>query len=267
MDSLNQKRTIYTCYTCHMEQRRDVWRRCLMGEPVSVERKRDFFSLYVSGRRDVQDDILKTIKADLPRTFPNVNWVQEHAYDIEILLVMYAAIHKGDSYLQGFNYHMTILYNVFCGSEHAFADTWWCFSKVIGLIRPLIPDFNITWFHWSRQHWTNNLYTRIRKSRPQLHSIIEPHKEEFSALVTCKWFMIWFAQTVPWDDIFELWDILIKTPPQHLLRMYMLITHQILIEVAPTITYRWAHEPTNVLHALLSVHVKGIQRMAAKITL
>lgn len=248
-----------------MEQRREIWRRQLMGGPAAITRKRQLFELYATSRRDIPEDLLKIIRRDLPRTFPKVPWVAEHALDIELLLVMYAAIQKGDSYLQGFNYHMTILYHVFHGTKHAFADTWWCFSRVIGLIRPLMPDFNITWFHWSRRHWTKDLFSQIRRSRPQLHSIIEPLEEEFSTLVTCKWFMIWFAQTVPWEDIFELWDIFIQLPPQHLIRIYMLLTHEILKEVAPTITYRWSQEPCNVLHALLSVRVKGIQKMATRV--
>lgn len=247
-----------------MEQRRTIWRRRLMGGDESVNRKRELFDLYVQSRIDIPDDLLRVIRRDMPRTFPRVHWVSEHSKEIEKLLVIYAAVHKGDSYLQGFNYHMTIIYNVFHDTEHAYADTWWCFTRVIGLIRPLMPDFNITWFHWSRRHWTKDLFDHIRKTRPQLHSIIEPHKEEFSTLVTCKWFMLWFAQTVPWEDIFELWDIFIQLPPQHLLRVYMQLTHEILKEIAPTITYKWSRDPSNVLHALLSVHVRNIQKMATR---
>lgn len=248
-----------------MEQRQTIWRRHLMGHPDTIERKRQLFCQYIQDRRDVPADVLHIIQRDLPRTFPNVPWVSEHAKDIESLLTMYAAVHKGDSYLQGFNYHMTILYHVFEGTEHALADTWWCFARVIGLVRPLMPDFNLTWFHWCRRHWTNDLFDRIRKSRPQLHSILNHQHEQFSTLVTCKWFFLWFAQTVPWTDIFELWDILIQLPPKHLLRIYMLLTHEILKEVAPTITYKWSQDPTNVLHALLSVQVRGIQKMATKV--
>ena len=248
-----------------MDERRKQWRCRLMGGPKSIARKREVFDTYVRDRRDISDDILRTIQRDMPRTYPKVEWVSEHLADIESLLIAYAAVQKGDSYLQGFNYHMTILYHVFQGTEHAFADTWWCFARIVGLIRPLIPDFNTTWFQWARRHWTDDLFKRIRRSRPYLHSIIETHKEHFSTLVTCKWFMLWFAQTVPWTDIFELWDIFIQVPPKHLLKTYTLITHEILKEAAPTITYSYSNDPANVLHALLSIRVKGIQKMAARI--
>lgn len=248
-----------------MEQRRTIWRRCLMGNDTTVSKKRELYQVYARHRRDIPDDLLRIIQRDLPRTFPEVPWVADHSANIESLLVMYAAIHKGDSYLQGFNYHMTILYHVFEGSEHAMADTWWCFSRVIGLVRPLMPDFNITWFHWCRRHWTEDLFRRLRRSRPQLHSILDNQQEHFSTLVTCKWFFLWFAQTVPWQDIFDLWDILIQAPPRELLRIYMLLSHEILKEVAPTITYKWSQDPSNVLHALLSVNVRGIHLMAKKV--
>ena len=32
--------------------------------------------------------------------------------------------------------------------------------------------------------------------------------ETFSALVTVKWFMIWFTQSVAWSEILFLWDFL-----------------------------------------------------------
>jgi len=248
-----------------MQRRQTVWRQRLMGSAEAVTRKRELFSMYVKGRCDVPEDTLRIIQRDLPRTFPKISWVADNVIEIEMLLTAYAAVHKGDSYLQGFNYHMTILYHVFHGTEHALADTWWCFSRVIGLIRPLIPDFNTNWFQWCRRQWTEDLFRRLRQTRPQLHSILEPEEENFSTLVTCKWFMLWFAQTVPWEDIFELWDIFIQLPPQDLLRIYMLLTHEILKEVAPTLTYRCSHEPCSILHVLLSVHVKGIQKMATRV--
>ena len=248
-----------------MNARRERWRTRLMGDSKSIARKRELYDLYVRNRQDISCDLLRTIQRDMPRTYPKVKWVSQNTSDIEQLLVTYASVNKGDSYLQGFNYFMTILYYVFHGTEHALADTWWCFSRLVSLIRPLMPDFNASWFHWSRRHWTEDLFKRIRRSRPYLHSVIEPHKEQFSTLITCKWFMLWFAQTVPWNGIFDLWDVLIQLPPQRLLKTYMLITHEILKEIAPTITYTTSRDHSNVLHSILSVKVRGIQSLTANI--
>ncbi len=248
-----------------MNARRERWRTRLMGDPKSIARKRDLFELYVQNRKDISTDLLRTIQRDMPRTYPHIEWVSQNASDIEQLLVTYASVNKGDSYLQGFNYFMAILYHVFYGTEHALADSWWCFSRIVSLIRPLMPDFNASWFHWSRRHWAEDLFKRIRRSRPCLHSVIEPHKEQFSTLITCKWFMLWFAQNVPWDDIFDLWDILIQLPPRHLLKTYMLITHEILKEIAPTITYTSSQDHSNVLYNILSVKVRGIQNLTTNL--
>lgn len=236
-----------------------------MGTPKDIERKRKLFYTYIAIRDDISRELETVIDRDLPRTFPNITWVSEHHDDIKRLLVSYASVHKGDSYLQGFNYQAAVICRVFFETTHAAADAWWCFSRVVGLIRPLIPDFNVTWFHWSRRYWLGELLKRLRKSRPQLHSIIEPQKERFSTLITCKWFMIWFTQTVPWNDLFELWDMLIDLPSQKLLKAYTLILHEVLKEAAPTITYRWSNEPLGILHAILSLKVRNIQKMTRNV--
>ena len=259
----------YKCLFCidtRMERRQTLWRTRLMGTAQDIERKRQLYSAHVCGRIDVNPpDIINTIKKDLPRTFPKEPWVVEHLPEIEKLLISYAAVHKGDSYLQGFNYHMTILFRVFYDTEFAMADTWWCFCKIMGLIRPMIPDFNTSWFHWCRQHWIEELFKRLRRTRPQLHSMFEDEKEHFSTLVTCKWFMLWFAQNVPWSDLFKLWDFLIQLSPEHLLNAYTLLTHEILKEAAAAITYRWSQEPVGALNSLLTLRIHGIEKLAQRV--
>lgn len=252
-------------FSHYMEDRQRHWRARLMGTSNDIERKRKLYYKYIQGRQDISHKTKVTIDHDLPRTFATIEWVTQHYGDIKALLVSYASVHKGDSYLQGFNYQAAVICYVFRETEHAAADAWWCFSRVVGLIRPLIPDFNVAWFHWSRRYWLDELLKRLRKSRPQLHSILEPQKERFSTLITCKWFMLWFTQTVPWDDLFELWDIFIDLPSQKLLKVYTLILHEVLKEAAPTITYRWSNEPLGTLHAILSLKIKNIQKMAKKV--
>lgn len=225
--------------------------------------KRHLYYTFIQGRDNIPKDVLSVIKADIPRTYPQNEWVCRNANTIQTLLVQYAAVHRGDSYLQGFNYTMTIIFRVFHETEHAEADTWWCFSSIVGRIRPLMPDFNITWFHWCRRHWMNEFHRRLSQKRPVLESIIANEAEAFSSLLTIKWFMLWFAQSVEFEEIFELWDFLIQLPSQHLMMAYTLIAFEVLHKAAPTITYTWTQSPTNLLHTLLNLRFSGIANIVA----
>lgn len=236
--------------------RKSRWRASLIGHDISV--KRDIYYKYIHHRVDIPHSVQLTIRADMPRTYHDVVWVQQHINTIEKLLVSYAAIHRGDSYLQGFNYIMANVLNVFHGTTHAEADAWWCFARIVGLVRPLMPDFNVAWFHWLRRHWLVEFYSQLKKHRPRLAAILIDQSDAFSSLVTVKWFMIWFAQTVAFDDIFELWDFIIEQPPRLLMRVYTMITYEILYDAAPTLTYQWAQEPMGLLHAFLNFKVTNV---------
>ena len=235
--------------------RADLWRSKLIGQDPSE--KRDLYYKFIQHRTDVSPSILTTIQADMPRTYPGNKWVTVHSARIQNLLVSYAAVHKGDSYLQGFNYFMTMLLYVYQHTEHAEADSWWCFARIVGLIRPLMPDFNVAWFHWMRKHWIGELYHKLNK-RPRFQAILFNELDSFSSLVTVRWFMIWFAQTVVFSDLPLLWDFLIEQPPKNLMRIYTFLTYEILEEAAPTITYEWSKNPSELLFSILSMKVENI---------
>jgi|TARA_B110000091_G_C13777721_1_gene459625 hypothetical protein len=236
--------------------RKSRWRASLIGHDIHV--KRDIYYTYIQDRDDIPHSVGLTIRADMPRTHHDVVWVQQHIGTIEKLLVSYAAIHRGDSYLQGFNYIMANVLYVFHKSTHAEADAWWCFARIVGLVRPLMPDFNVAWFHWLRRHWLNDFYSQLKKHRPRLAAILSDQADAFSSLVTVKWFMIWFAQTVAFKDILELWDFIIEQPPRLLMRVYTMLTYEILYDAAPTLTYRWSQEPMRLMHAFLNFKVTNV---------
>lgn len=239
-----------------MDTRASRWRAQLIGSDIAE--KRDIYYTYIQKRTDIPRSVLITIQHDLPRTYPNITWQSHHKNRLKRLLVSYAAVHRGDSYLQGFNYIMAILICVFKGTKHADADTWWCFARIVGLIRPLMPDFNVAWFHWLRRHWITNFFAKLKKHRPRLASILDNDVDAFSSLITCRWFMIWFAQTVDFEEIFELWDFIIEQPPQLLMQVYTMLTYEIIYDAAPTLTYQWAQEPVGLMHAFLSIRVKSV---------
>lgn len=239
-----------------MQRRVDIWRKTLMGS--NVEHKRHLYEKFIQGSDDISESLRTTIEADMPRTYANKIDIQSLTPSIQKILVEYASIHKGDSYLQGFNYMVAILFYVFKDSEHVNADVFWCFSAIVGRIRPMIPDFNLSWFEWCRRHWMSEFHKRLQKKRPALDKLLSRHSETLSSLLPCKWFMIWFTQTVDFDEIFELWDFFIQLPPQHLMMAYILFAYEIFQEAAPVVTYQWSVEPTNLLHTVLSLRVKKI---------
>ena len=248
-----------------MEHRRNLWRSYLMGN--NIEHKRHLFYTFIQNKdcTAVPKRIVSTIKKDMPRTYKDIPIIQENIPIIERLLTVYSATQTGDSYLQGFNFIMSILWYVFRNTLHVEADTWWCFSGVVSRIRPLMPDFNMTWFSWCSRHWRNEFHARFKKSRPLLESIIQKHSDDFSQLVTVKWFFLWFAQSVPFEQIFVLWDFLIELEPQHLMMAYTFITLEVLNEGAPEITYNYSENETELVMAILSMRINGIEEVVRRV--
>ena len=249
-----------------MNQRQLLWRQHLMGNDQDIAYKRVLYTKFILNSNNIEHQLKGIIQRDMPRTYPRNTWVQHNIKTIQQLLIEYASIPQGDGYLQGFNFLMAITYKVFKGTTHEREDTSWCFSRIIGLVRPLIPDFNSNWFHWSRNYWVNHLLQKLSKKRPQLHSILLTNQERFSVLSTCKWFMLWFAQNIDFDEIHVLWDVLVKTSSRKLLKVYIMIMYEILKEAAPTLTYKWSQEPSALLHELLTIRIKGIDTLVNKIS-
>lgn len=255
--------SLYSLNVHSQMDRCNMWREKLLGKDI-VE-KRELYYRYIKGRKEIHPSLRTVILADMPRTYPNQPQVTRHIRTIQRLLISYAAVQRGDSYLQGFNYIMAITWQVFKDTEHAEPDTWWCFARIVGLIRPLMPDFNVTWFHWMRRNWLQHFYEMLKKRRPRLNSILHHRTEEFSCLITVRWFMIWFAQTIAYEDLFKVWDFIIEQPPHLHMKIYTKIAFEIIYEAAPSITYQWAQEPTKLMHTFLNIQVTGIEHILEKI--
>lgn len=245
-----------------MQRRIDVWRKHLIGD--ELKNKRHLYHRFISGLTDVPNEIKITIKADMPRTYPSIEWIQNNTEDIETILTEYAAVHKADSYLQGFNYIVAIvLYVMKDEPEHKMADTFWCTAGIIGRIRPFVPDFNIAWFKWCERHWMKEFQIKLRKKRPQLSHILSKQEECLSKLIPCKWFLIWFAQTIAFDELFLLWDFFIQLPPQQLMKAYIMFTYEIFNERA---TYKWATvDASELLMEILMMKVENIGSILKKV--
>jgi len=241
--------------------RPSVWRAKLMGH--DIDKKRRLYYTFIQGQNMAEE--MSTILADMPRTWSRQPCIQQNILIVQSLLVEYASIQRGDSYIQGFNYMMALLYEVFKDEEHAKADTWWCFSGIVSRIRALLPDFNVTWFHWCRRQWLTDFHAKLAKKRPLLNKMLMDESDSFSSLITCKWFMIWFVQNVEFEEIFELWDFLIEIPPNLLLKAYTVILFEILSASATSLTYHWSQSLSHLLHGVLSMKIKGVAEMLQRV--
>ena len=241
-----------------MEERQKLWRARLMGDAETCVQKRHLYHTFIEGQSIVEKGTRITIRADVPRTFVGVDMDREA---LETLLVSYAAVQRGDGYLQGFNYLMGTILHVFYGTEECMADTWWCFARVVGLIRPMMPDFNVAWFHWCRRQWCSEFHIHMKKRRPLLNSILRQRQEELSSLMTVRWFMVWFAQTVAFEELPVLWDFIIQQRPQQLMRVYTLLACAIVEEAATTISYEGGDDVAETIHAVLSLKIRGVAEL------
>jgi len=237
--------------------RQKIWRNRLIGKDIAY--KRSVYYKYIQNRIDVSESTLQTIIADIPRTFSGKTKV-DSAY-VQNLLLEYATVQSGDSYLQGFSYFMVILCTVFDETEHAKADAFWCFSSLVGIIRPMMPDFNCVWFEWNKTFWINSLIKKIGKERPLLEAIICEEMEIFSSLILVKWYMLWFSQNIVYEEVVELWDFLLSLSEDKLMHAYNSIAVTIISQAADDIVYKCGGQAVPVIYQLLDLKVTNIQNL------
>ena len=111
----------------------------------------------------------------------------------------------------------------------------------------------------------NQFHIRFKKSRPLLQSIIERNSSDFSRLIVIKWFFIWFAQSIDLKEILPLWDFLISLEPQHLMMAYVHITFEVLKEGAPTITYNYSQSEIELIMAIISMKIIGVEEIIKRV--
>ena len=240
-----------------MQHRQKIWRNRLIGKDIDY--KRYVYYKYIQNRVGVSESTLQTIIADIPRTFAGETKV-DSTY-VQNLLIEYATVQSGDSYLQGFSYFMVILCTVFSGSEHAKADAFWCFSKLVGIIRPMMPDFNCEWTSWNRTFWINDLVKKIGKERPLLEAICCEEMEIFSSLILVKWYMLWFSQNIVYEEVVELWDFLLGLPTCKLMHAYNSVALVIISQAAGDIVYKNEGQAVPVIYQLLDLKVSNVPNL------
>lgn len=163
------------------------------------------------------------INLDIPRTYADDEWfTPERQYEVKRMLKQYAAVYRGDGYIQGFNYVMTICYYVY--GKDFIADAWWTFVNIISTVRPIIPDFNMKWFVWTREEWLKKFRKKIKSHRKNLWNLLEPHMAQLSHIILVKWILIWFAQTFSLEDVVYIWDALFLCKAQDRMNLYVALS-------------------------------------------
>jgi hypothetical protein len=238
-------------------QRQKLWRNRLIGKDLTY--KRHVYEKYIQGRTEVSESTLQTILADIPRTFGEKETFGDDI--IQQLLMEYATVQAGDCYLQGFSYFMSLIWQVFRLSDNAKADSFWCFCKIVGIVRPMKPDFNSKWFDWNRKCWINLLVNEIKKKRPLLGSIIDEELEIFSSLILVKWYMLWFSQNIVYEELMTLWDFLITVPPDKLMLTYNMIALVIIEQAADDIVYKCDGQSTLVINNILNLKIYNVNNL------
>jgi hypothetical protein len=163
-----------------------------------------------------------------------------------------------DGYLQGFNYIVYVLYDVYKRDdiEHVMADTWWSMVTIVSIIRPMIPDHDPTDFTKYTKRWSKHYMNHVQTYDSRTHHLLLPFYDIILPSLTVKWLMIWFTQMFSMNDVVVVWDALITCENRQRTKLMAIIAANITIQHADSIAF-WSREhPTEIGPRLMSVKAK-----------
>lgn len=229
------------------KNRAEVWRKYLLGDYETILQQRKMYhNIIIHHPYEIDSEISRQIKADIPRTtlvHDNVSLSDKRQKIVESLLVQYVQIMPCDGYLQGFNYIMALLYDVYVNQdvEHALADTWWSMVAIVSVMRPMIPDHDPHDFERYTKKWSVYYKNHLKLKNNRLYILLEPHLATILPMITVKWLMIWFTQLFALDEIKIVWDALITCDSKHRTKLMAIIAANITIQQGHAIE-KWARE-------------------------
>jgi len=229
------------------KNRAEVWRKYLLGDYETILQQRKMYhNIIIHHPYEIDPEISKIIKNDIPRTtlqHGHLALSDNRQKIIESLLVQYVQIMPCDGYLQGFNYIMALLYQVYEKEdvEHALSDTWWSMVSVVSVMRPMIPDHDPHDFQRYTNRWSIYYKNHLRLKNSRLFILLEPHFSMILPMITVKWLMIWFTQLFALEDIKIVWDALITCDSKHRTKLMAIIAANITIQQGHAIE-TWARE-------------------------
>ncbi|XP_072176975.1 TBC1 domain family member 13-like [Diadema setosum] len=139
---------------------------------------------------------------------------EAHWEVLERILFIYAKLNPGQSYVQGMNEIIGPLYYVFASAkdpastEHAEADTFFCFTNLMSKMRDNFIktlDDSPTGINAKMQQ----LMLMVKKCDPKLWLRFQQQdlKPQFFGF---RWLTLWLTQEFPLPDVIRLWDSLLS---------------------------------------------------------
>jgi len=198
----------------------------------------DFFARRIDGDRDKEVQMNNEDYQGYdwqPPEFTKVWQPATHHDSLARILLLYARLNPGVQYVQGMNELCAPLYYLFIqdplGSQHAEADTFFCFSLVMSDMRDA--------FVKSLDHEDDGMFGRVKHFSTLLQ---EKDHEVWNHLSTEKveplfyavrWLMLMLTQDLEMPDIFRVWDTLLSDLARpHPFLLYICVAMVILVREA-----------------------------------
>lgn len=185
------------------------------------------YNLYIE-RGKSQRQCVKQIDLDVPRTFPNNQWIQSSVGQVSLQRVLYAfsGIHQEIGYCQGMNYIAAMLLIVL---EYDEEMAFWTMTRLIGhdgshgILYENVHASTLSGCHVEMR----SLETIVAKKLPKLAHHMGVIECDFS-MVSTEWFLCLFATSLPPETVARVWDILFCEGPKILYRIALAIlkTHE-----------------------------------------
>jgi TBC1 domain family member 2A len=180
------------------------------------------YSLYIE-RGKLSLECMRQIDLDVPRTFPNNQWIQGSVGQVSLQRVLYAfsGIHQEVGYCQGMNYIAGMLLLVLEYNEEM---AFWTMCGLIGHdVSPGILYKDMYASSLSGCHVEmRTLESIVAKKLPNLAEHMKMIECDFS-MVSTEWFLCLFATSLPLETVARVWDVLFCEGPKILYRIALAI--------------------------------------------
>lgn len=188
-------------------------------------------NLYASLLRAQFDpDVVESIRIDLPRTFPDNIFFENHDIRLQLfhVLVAYAHHNKEVGYCQGLNYIAGLLLIVTKDAEWSF---W--------LLKTLL-DNTVRSYHTKSMEGLRIDTAVFRELLVQRAPAVNQRLEVVGlpcAVMSTKWLVCLFAEVLPTETVLRVWDCIFHEGDKILFRvsLTLLLRHQVAIEQAEDI--------------------------------
>ncbi|XP_063224392.1 growth hormone-regulated TBC protein 1-A isoform X2 [Bacillus rossius redtenbacheri] len=182
------------------EHRGLVWLTVSGAERLREQRGPDLYQRLLS--QPLDEDIVDTVRTDLPRTFPDnifFSATAAHQQQLYNVLVAYAHNNRDVGYCQGLNYVAGLLL-LATKSE----DTTFWLLKV--LVEHILPSY----YTRTMQGVITDiavLEELVRLKVPEVHRHVAALGLPWAVIAT-KWFICLFAEVLPTETVLRIWDCL-----------------------------------------------------------